>query len=162
MADFCILSQDIGIELSCFSPSSSEWGCGWFIALSHGHFWVRVSLGVAHFTTSDSVSTGCPCLLCGKLFILGQPSSFSGCGLRNADLWHVVTPLIVSLSDGIGRGRFWAKDWERKRVSPPHAGWAVPVGRGGSQALLSSGSPLVEHLLCTSRDGINTHWGPAV
>lgn len=50
----------------------------------------------------------------------------------------------------------------RRRVSPPQAGWAVPGGRGGSQALLSSGSPLVEHLLCTSRDGINTHRGPAV
>lgn len=72
--------RTLGIELGCFPSSSSEWGCAWFIALSHGHFWVRVSLGVAHFATSDSVSTGCPRLLCGKLFILGQPRRFSGCG----------------------------------------------------------------------------------
>jgi len=76
---FCILFQDIGIELDCFP--SSQWGCEWFTVFSQGLFGLWVSLGVTHVTISNSVPLGCPShLLSSKLYIQGHPS-YPGFGL---------------------------------------------------------------------------------
>lgn len=149
---FCILFQDIGIELDCFP--SSQWGCEWFTVFSQGLFGLWVSLGVTHVTTSNSVPLGCPShLLSGKLYIQGHPS-YPGFGLWKAELWHTLTSLIISLSErGKALLRPWAGERGEGRGLHLSAGWAVQGDGGSSHSLLSSGSHLMEHLLAHPQAG---------